>query len=292
MAINTWDKLSISLYDDIVRDSEFIPLQSEESIDMKQLSEALDIFRSIVFTGYFRQDPVTYLISRFADIMARQISVAIKEEAHASGEETPCDCEDRGMYVAEKLVRQLPELKRVLGTDVKAVFDGDPAAKSYREVIICYPSMLAISNYRLAHAILECGVPLIPRIITEQSHSRTGIDIHPGAVIGEYFSIDHGTGVVIGETTIIGSHVRLYQGVTLGAKGFRYDGQGRPLNEPRHPILEDNVTVYSNSSILGRITIGHDSVIGGNVWQTVSVAPGSKVLQGRATVSFENGGGI
>ena len=294
MAINTWDKLSISLYDDIVRDSEFIPLQSEESIDMKQLSEALDIFRSIVFTGYFRQDPVTYLISRFADIMARQISIAIKEEAHASGEETPCDCEDRGMCVAEKLVRQLPELKRVLGTDVKAVFDGDPAAKSYREVIICYPSMLAISNYRLAHAILECGVPLIPRIITEQSHSRTGIDIHPGAVIGEYFSIDHGTGVVIGETCIIGNHVRLYQGVTLGARSFKFDAEGNIINEPRHPILEDRVVVYSNSSILGRIRIGHDSVVGGNVWQTTDLPPFSRVLQGRATIvsTFEHGAGI
>ncbi len=292
MAAEKWDKLSIQLYDEIIKDSEYIPSQKEESIDTKQIEEAVELFRSVIFTGYFRQEPATYLIYRLASILSRQISIAIKEEADNKGEEVPCDCEDRGICVAETIVRKLPELKRILGTDVKAVFDGDPAARSYREVILCYPSMSAISSYRLAHAILECNVPLIPRLITEQSHSRTGIDIHPGAVIGNYFSIDHGTGVVIGETSVIGNHVRLYQGVTLGAKSFKYDSEGRPLNEPRHPILEDNVTVYSNTSILGRITIGHDSVIGGNIWQTVSVAPYSKVLQGRATVTFENGGGI
>jgi serine O-acetyltransferase len=137
------------------------------------------------------------------------------------------------------------------------------------------------------------GVPVIPRIITEQAHSKTGIDIHPGAQIGEYFSIDHGTGVVIGETTIIGNHVSLYQGVTLGAKSFKYDENGNMLNVPRHPIIEDHVTVYSNASILGRITIGHDSVIGGNIWLTHSVPPFSRILQTKATESnYEGGLGI
>ena len=150
-----------------------------------------------------------------------------------------------------------------------------------------------MTHYRFAHALLRLGVPILPRLITEMAHSATGIDIHPGAEIGDYFSIDHGTGVVIGETCIIGSHVRIYQGVTLGAKSFKFDAAGNILREPRHPILEDRVVVYSNSSILGRVRIGHDTVIGGNVGQTTDLPPHSRVVQGRATVSgFENGGGI
>ena len=291
MAKNIWDKMSMDLYGEIVKDNEFIPLQDEESIDTTAIAEAVEFFRSAVFTGYFRQEPVPYILSRFASIMSKQIAIAFKEESPASSNNE--DYEDKAQAIVIRLMDRIPELKRLLSTDVKAVFDGDPAAKSYREVILCYPSMVAISNYRLAHALLEQGVPIIPRIITEMSHSKTGIDIHPGATIGEYFSIDHGTGVVIGETCIIGAHVRLYQGVTLGAKSFKFDSNGNPLNEPRHPILEDNVTVYSNASILGRITIGHDSTIGGNIWQTASVAPYSRVLQGRATIStFEDGGGI
>lgn len=291
MAKNIWDKMSMDLYGEIVKDNEFIPLQDEESIDTTAIAEAVEFFRSAVFTGYFRQEPVPYILSRFASIMSKQIAIAFKEESPASSNNE--DYEDKAQAIVIRLLDRIPELKRLLSTDVKAVFDGDPAAKSYREVILCYPSMVAISNYRLAHALLEQGVPIIPRIITEMSHSKTGIDIHPGATIGEYFSIDHGTGVVIGETCIIGAHVRLYQGVTLGAKSFKFDSNGNPLSEPRHPILEDNVTVYSNASILGRITIGHDSTIGGNIWQTASVAPYSRVLQGRATIStFEDGGGI
>lgn len=165
---------------------------------------------------------------------------------------------------------------------VKAILDGDPAAQSPSEIIFCYPAIHAILHQRVAHELLKLGVPVIPRIITEMAHSDTGIDIHPGAQIGEYFSIDHGTGVVIGETAIIGNHVRLYQGVTLGAKSFTLDEKGLPLNVPRHPIIEDSVTIYSNTSILGRITIGYGSVIGGNIWLTHSVPPGSKVLQTRA----------
>ncbi len=283
----------MDLYEDIVTDNEYIPLQESESIDTAEIAEAVRLVRSAVFTGYFSQDPIPYIISRFATIMSKQISIALREENKEVGCREIIDTEARSTAIVEELLKSLPELKRVLGTDVKAIFDGDPAAKSYREVILCYPSIVAISSYRLAHALLGYGVPIIPRIITEMSHSKTGIDIHPGAAIGEYFSIDHGTGVVVGETCIIGSHVRLYQGVTLGAKSFKYDSDGNPLNEPRHPILEDNVTVYSNASILGRITIGHDTTIGGNVWQTVSVPPYSKVLQGRSTItSFEDGGGI
>ncbi|MCQ2134183.1 MAG: serine acetyltransferase [Bacteroidales bacterium] len=291
MAINMWDKLSMQLYGEITKDNEYIPLQEDESLDTSEIAEAVELFRSAVFTGYFRQDPLPYILSRFGSIMSKQIAIAFREEA--SAESSDIEPEALANSITEKLLASIPELKRILSTDVKAVFDGDPAAKSYREVILCYPSMVAISNYRLAHALLGYHVPIIPRIITEMSHSKTGIDIHPGATIGEYFSIDHGTGVVIGETCIIGSHVRLYQGVTLGAKSFKFDSEGNPVNEPRHPILEDNVTVYSNASILGRITIGHDTTIGGNIWQTASVPPYSKVLQGRATISsFEDGGGI
>ncbi|MBR6508567.1 MAG: serine acetyltransferase [Paludibacteraceae bacterium] len=181
--------------------------------------------------------------------------------------------------VVEKVMAQVPELKRLLQTDVDAVMHNDPAVTDRGEVILCYPLTQVMMHYRLAHVLYQLGVPRLPRMLTEMAHSRTGIDIHPAAQIGEYFCIDHGTGVVIGETTIIGDHVVLYQGVTLGAKNFHFDKQGMPINEPRHPILEDHVTVYSNTSILGRVRIGHDTVIGGNVWLTVDVPANSTVLQ-------------
>jgi serine O-acetyltransferase len=173
------------------------------------------------------------------------------------------------------------------------MFDNDPAAPNYGEVIFCYPIVNTMIHYRIAHRLHELKVPVIPRIITEQAHSKTGIDIHPGATIGEYFAIDHGTGVVIGETSIIGHHVTLYQGVTLGAKSFKYDEQGNMLNVPRHPIIEDYVTIYSNASVLGRITIGHHSTIGGNIWLTHDIPPYSRILQSKAVdVSYDGGLGI
>lgn len=193
---------------------------------------------------------------------------------------------------ADAFMPQIPEIKRLLCTDVKAIAKNDPAVKSEQEIIYCYPAVTAMIYYRTAHELFKLGVPIIPRMLTEYAHNVTGIDIHPGAVIGEGFAIDHGTGVVIGETTIIGKNVTLYQGVTLGAKSFRYDSEGHPLNIPRHPILEDGVTVYSNASILGRITIGEGSVIGGNVWLTHSVPPHSQILQGRVQESFADGAGI
>ena len=161
------------------------------------------------------------------------------------------------------------------------MYNNDPAVDNYAEVILCYPVVQSMVNYRTAHALLKLGVPVIPRVISELAHSSTGIDINPGAEIGEYFAIDHGTGVVIGETSIIGNHVTIYQGVTLGAKNFTLDSNGHPVNVPRHPIIEDNVTIYANATILGRITVGHGAVIGGNIWLTQSVPPGSRVLQTR-----------
>ena len=174
---------------------------------------------------------------------------------------------------------ELPAISRLVNTDVDAVLHNDPAVTDRGEVILSYPLTFAMVHYRAAHVLYHLGIPRIPRMLTELAHSRTGIDIHPAATIGDYFCIDHGTGVVIGETTIIGSHVVLYQGVTLGAKNFEYDEQGRPIDIPRHPILEDRVTVYSNTSILGRVTIGHDTGIGGNVWLTQDVPANSIVLQ-------------
>lgn len=183
------------------------------------------------------------------------------------------------LYLPDAFWAELPAISRLVNTDVDAVLHNDPAVTDRGEVILSYPLTFAMVHYRAAHVLYHLGIPRIPRMLTELAHSRTGIDIHPAATIGDYFCIDHGTGVVIGETTIIGSHVVLYQGVTLGAKNFEYDEQGRPIDIPRHPILEDRVTVYSNTSILGRVTIGHDTVIGGNVWLTQDVPANSIVLQ-------------
>lgn len=173
----------------------------------------------------------------------------------------------------------IDELREQIMKDVKATYEGDPAAQDYDEIICCYPGIKAIINYRLAHKLWEMNVRLVPRMITEWAHSETGIDIHPGATIGEYFTIDHGTGIVIGETCIIGNHVKLYQGVTLGAKSFPLDEDGNPIKGlPRHPILEDGVIVYSNATILGRVRIGSNSVIGANKWIVSDIDKGTKVI--------------
>lgn len=196
--------------------------------------------------------------------------------------------------MADDFVQALPEIARLLHTDALAVMHNDPAVKSMQEVILCYPVVKVMVHYRTAHQLHLQGVPIIPRVITEMAHSDTGIDIHPAAQIGEHFCIDHGTGVVIGATSVIGNHVMLYQGVTLGAKNFSYDANGVPIDMPRHPILEDYVTVYSNTSILGRVRIGHHTIVGGNVWLTHDVPPHSRVLQSRAIEEpfFQDGAGI
>lgn len=196
--------------------------------------------------------------------------------------------------MADDFVQTLPEIARLLHTDALAVMHNDPAVKSMQEVILCYPVVKVMVHYRTAHQLHLQGVPIIPRVITEMAYSATGIDIHPAAQIGEHFCIDHGTGVVIGATSVIGNHVMLYQGVTLGAKNFSYDANGVPIDMPRHPILEDYVTVYSNTSILGRVRIGHHTIVGGNVWLTHDVPPHSHVLQSRAIEEpfFQDGAGI
>jgi serine O-acetyltransferase len=197
--------------------------------------------------------------------------------------------EAQAAEIVKDFARQLPALRGLLDADVEAAYLGDPAARSVDEVLLCYPGILAVIHYRLAHALYALGVPLVGRILSEIAHSITGIDIHPGAQIGEGFFIDHGTGVVIGETTIIGRNVRVYQAVTLGAKRFTQDESGAlEKGAPRHPILEDEVVVYAGATILGRITIGRGSSIGGNVWLTRSVPAGSHVSQ--ASLQHEPGG--
>jgi serine O-acetyltransferase len=269
---------------------------------VEQVKEIVRLVKTIIFPDYFnkRQPDETmrsYNIGVHMEALARLLT---KQIAH--GLQFCEDCKNistkQQVYEeAERLtidfIDALPEIKRLLYTDVQAMFDNDPAARNYGEVIFCYPVVNTMTHYRIAHKLHELKVPVIPRIITEQAHSKTGIDIHPGAQIGEYFAIDHGTGVVIGETCIIGNHVTLYQGVTLGAKSFKYDEQGNMLNVPRHPIIEDYVTVYSNASILGRITIGHHSVVGGNIWVTHDVPPFSRIQQSKAVDSgFQGGLGI
>ncbi len=249
------------------------------------LADVVELVRSIVFPGFFGDaykddNTLEYRtglnIAKVYDLLSEQIHAGLCF-ANVDGKK-----ERRKMAkaMAVEFVEFLPELRRRLLMDVVATYDGDPAAKSYGEVISCYPAIKAIGNYRMAHKLIEIGAPLIPRIISELAHSETGIDIHPGAQIGDYFTIDHGTGIVIGETCIIGNHVKLYQGVTLGAKSFPVDDAGNPIKGiPRHPILQDNVIVYSNSTILGRVTIGKDAVIGANIWLMEDVAPGTQVVQ-------------
>lgn len=194
--------------------------------------------------------------------------------------QTEEDIEDRALQATRALAAALPEIRTLLDSDVLAAYQGDPAARSVDEVLLCYPGVLAVIHHRLAHQLYLLGLPLLARIIAELSHSQTGIDIHPGAKIGAGFFIDHGTGVVIGETAIIGQRVRLYQAVTLGAKRFPVDAAGSlQKGLPRHPVVEDDVVIYAGATVLGRVTIGRGATIGGNLWVTHDVAPGAHIAQ-------------
>ena len=259
------------------------------------IKHAIELLKQIIFPGFFgaefnSRESRLYRIGINTEQLTKELSEQIVLSFNNfNGGKTKDEVE----RITIDFIKQLPELKRILYTDIEAMYNSDPAVTSYNEIIFCYPIVQVMIHYRVAHALLKLKVPVLPRIITEMAHSATGIDIHPGAEIGEYFSIDHGTGVVIGETCIIGNHVTLYQGVTLGAKKFTYNENGQPVNTPRHPIIEDNVTIYSNSSILGRITIGHDTVIGGNIWVTESVKPHSKIVQQKAVSElFSDGSGV
>lgn len=252
------------------------------------LKEIVMLIRSVLFPGYFGDAGVNsktmlYHIGVNIDKLQLLLQMQIKAGLCFESRSEEQICAEIERIAEEKTVEfisQLPEIRERLYTDIIAAYNGDPAAKSFGEVIFCYPGIRAISSYRIANALLHLEVPLIPRIISEMAHSETGIDIHPGATIGEYFTIDHGTGVVIGETSRIGKNVKMYQGVTLGARSFPLDEQGNPIKGiDRHPKIGDNVIIYSNSTILGNITVGDGAVIGGNIWVDQDVKPGAKLVQ-------------
>ena len=269
------------------------------------LAEIVDLCRAILFPGFYGKSTlnsktVPYHIGvrmdRLCHLLTQQVMAGLSFQKDTT-DNSLCQLTEKSQTIVAEFIKRLPELRRILATDVEAAYNGDPAADSYGEIISCYPVIKAVTNYRIAHELMLLGVPLIPRIITELAHSETGIDIHPGAQIGHHFTIDHGTGVVIGATCIIGNYVKLYQGVTLGAKSFPLDENGNPIKGiPRHPILEDNVIVYSNATVLGRITLAKGTVIGGNVWVTESTEPGEQLLQAKKRKSHvvrpEDWGGL
>ena len=249
---------------------------------------AIEDLREILYPGYGRREGlhlgnISYyigdLIDGLHDKLTSQIARALLHEDRVQRQIDPCeqriDYEAKGQSMAIAFLECLPRLRQILATDVQAAYDGDPACRNLDEVIFCYPGLLAVTVYRLAHELHRLEVPFIPRMMTEWAHKETGIDIHPGAQIGDYFFIDHGTGVVIGETCEIGDRVKLYQGVTLGALSFDTDADGNLVRGlKRHPTIDDRVVIYANATVLGgKTVIGHDAVIGSSVWLTSSVAP-------------------
>lgn len=253
------------------------------------LEEIVQLSRAILFPGFFGKSQVNIQTIQYQiGVDVEKLSYLLKEQILAGlcfseDYETKSgmvDLKKQARELASEMISRLPKVRSVLATDVEAAYNGDPAAKSYAEILLCYPVLKALTSYRLAHELFLMGVPLIPRMMTEMAHSETGIDIHPGATIGSHFTIDHGTGVVIGETCVIGNHVKLYQGVTLGAKSFPLDEQGNPIKGiPRHPIIEDDVIVYANATLLGRITIGRGATVGANTWILEDMPPEAKVFK-------------
>lgn len=262
------------------------PVGSGPMPSLPILREIMDRLQAAIFPGYFGKTgfdaaSLRYHLAANLDSIHRLLSGQIVAGLcfACQGATEPCaNCEEEGRAAALKFMRHLPEVRRKLASDAQAAYEGDPAAISPGEAIFCYPSITAMFHHRVAHELYSLKIPIIPRIIAEMAHSATGIDIHPGAKIGEDFFIDHGTGVVIGETSIIGAGCRLYQGVTLGAMSFPKNPDGTLTKGiPRHPILEDSVTVYAGATILGRITIGKGAIIGGNTWVTHDVPAGARV---------------
>lgn len=251
------------------------------------VAHIVEQLRSVIFPGYFGPDEpmpesVRFHLGHTLDNVRRTLQTQIKRGICFSCEPSHprTDCADEAVRITDAFLARVPDIQATLMDDAQAAYEGDPAAASADEAIFSYPGLRAVTDFRIAHELHLLGVPLLPRMITEHAHGCTGIDIHPGATIGSHFFIDHGTGVVIGETCVLGRGVRLYQGVTLGAKSFPLDENGKPIKGiARHPILEDEVTVYAGATILGRVTIGRGSVIGGNVWLTRSVPPESRVAQ-------------
>ncbi len=261
-------------------------------IELPSRKDCIDIvqqLRSLFFPGFFRlsdysQEGMLFHVGAALDRIALNLKEQIRRGFCFSceGQGDLQQCSSRAESITNAFITKLPDIMLMLNDDVQAAYEGDPAASSPSETIFCYPGIYAITNHRIAHELYRLGVPIIPRIVSENAHTITGIDIHPGAKIGRSFFIDHGTGVVIGETAVIGDRVRIYQGVTLGAKSFPLDEKGNPIKGiDRHPILESDVVIYAGATILGRITVGARSVIGGNVWLTQSVPPDSSISQGK-----------
>ena len=267
------------------------PILNEDMLSVGAICEIMDIVKEIIFPGYFGNTSVKphsmhfnmgVNVERLFKMLMSQIRRGFCFDCYNDNFDRCDTCTVDTESIDLSFIESLPDIREKMSKDVKAMYDYDPASKGYGEIIFAYPAIKALTHYRVAHKLLELGVPIIPRIISEMAHSDTGIDIHPGATIGESFVIDHGTGVVIGETCIIGNNVRIYQGVTLGARSFKLDEHGNPMRGlPRHPIVEDDVVIYSGATILGRVTIGKGSVIGGNIWLTHDVPPNSKLVQNR-----------
>ena len=264
------------------------PAVSEKNVPAEgEIIRLIQQLLSVLYFGYYGDHAkgedrqafhVEQLLAELQPVLAHQIWLSVQLECPR--DHTCPHCHETTIATTQRFLESLPDIRRALMLDVQAAFDGDPAARSHAEIILAYPGLRAITIYRLAHVLLRSGVELMPRMMTEHAHQRTGIDIHPGARIGASFFIDHGTGVVIGETTDIGKNVKVYQGVTLGALSFPKDERGRIIREgKRHPTIEDDVVIYAGATILGGTTvIGKGSVIGGNTWVTHSLPPGTRVV--------------
>jgi serine O-acetyltransferase len=300
-------EISKTVRDAIVKLSEsksytlgYMPLHGRTMPSVQVLAGRGEKFREVLFPGYFGNASLNadnlplhsgVNVDMAYHMMCDQIFKGICFTCSKDQQFDADAAEIEAHSLAAQLIDCLPEIRRTLATDVEAAYNGDPAAKSEGEVIFSYPTIRTMTNHRIAHELYKLDVPLIPRIISEMAHFETGIDIHPGASIDEYFAIDHGTGVVIGETAVIGKNVKIYQGVTLGARSFPLDENGNPIKGiPRHPIVQDDVIIYSNATILGRITIGKGAVIGGNLWINRDVPPGSRLIQQRPSTQYYNNG--
>lgn len=283
------DKVVSALSDFKIESYLFHSPRPEVSLpSVAELEKIILVLKEILFPGYFGElNPDAGALKSAVELKLLLIRDLLSDQINRGFcffcKETEADCascKERSLLLASAFIGKLPQIRHSLSTDAMAAYTGDPAAKHISEPILCYPSLAALTNYRIAHELVKLDIPLIPRMMTEMSHSNTGIDIHPGAVIGDSFFIDHGTGVVIGETSVIGRNVRIYQGVTLGAKSFPLDEDGKPVKGiPRHPVIEDDVIIYANSTILGRITIGKGAVIGGNIWVSSDIPAGAMITQ-------------
>jgi len=283
---DTIEKLS----DEVSYKQLFHTCRDEETLPSGEaLREVVDLCRAILFPGYYGNARISIQTIRYHTgvnvqtlhrLLSRQIFAGLCFDESCNSSCSIDEIRERADALSEGFISSLPEIRRLLATDVEATFNGDPAARNIGEVIFCYPGFRAIVNYRIAHQLYLSDIPFIPRMISEMAHSETGIDIHPGAKIGHHFSIDHGTGTVIGETAVVGNYVRIFQGVSLAGEKLPPDENGNVIRGiTRHPVLEDHVTVYSNATLLGKIRIGVGATICGNVWITRDVAPGEVIHQ-------------